>query len=275
MSRTMIKARPWNGKDLKGTWEVTLKIDGVRALWSPHDEQWYSRAGKPLYNIPKPHREDLRDCEVYLGNFKDTIRATRTQTPEASGCTKHPEYLSRCRSIGCKWVEGTPVIEARHLYSLDPLDSSLRWRTDFRDWALPRSHPEHLVTNPGAVLLRFMLGQANAAGYEGLVLRQGDKWLKVKPEETHDVLITGAVEGIGKHKGRLGALQTSKGAVGTGFTDLERESLWLWFLTGHSGDVPCNLEGQTIEVSCMHFTPDGKFRHPRFIRMRPDKTARE
>ena len=45
------KPRTWNGNKLAGEWLVTLKVDGVRAIW--HDEQgWLSRANKPLYNIP-------------------------------------------------------------------------------------------------------------------------------------------------------------------------------------------------------------------------------
>ena len=98
------------------------------------------------------------------------------------------------------------------------------------------------------------------------MLRQGGRWIKVKPEETHDVAITGFVEGKGKHLGRLGYVTTDKGAVGAGFTDAERQLLW-------TEAVAKRLIGQVIEVSCMEFTPNGQFRHPVFVRMRPDKLA--
>jgi ATP-dependent DNA ligase len=97
-----------------------------------------------------------------------------------------------------------------------------------------------------------------------LVLRQGEQWIKVKPEDTHDVTITGYAEGKGKHLGRLGYVLTAKGGVGSGFTDTERETLWTEAKAG-------TLIGQVIEVSCMQITPDDKFRHPFFVRMRPDK----
>ncbi|MBR1232083.1 ATP-dependent DNA ligase [Bradyrhizobium sp. AUGA SZCCT0182] len=98
------------------------------------------------------------------------------------------------------------------------------------------------------------------------MLRQGDRWIKVKPEETHDVAITGFAEGRGKHLGRLGYVTTDKGAVGAGFTEAERQLLW--------GEAKANkLVGQVIEVSCMQFTPTGQFRHPFFVRFRPDKGA--
>jgi ATP-dependent DNA ligase len=96
------------------------------------------------------------------------------------------------------------------------------------------------------------------------VLRQRGHWIKVKPEETHDVLITGYTEGNGKHSGRLGFVSTPRGAVGAGFTDSERESLW-------AEAKADRLIGQVIEVKCMQFTPDANFRHPSFVRMRPDK----
>lgn len=271
----MIKATAWNGKDLKGTWEVTLKIDGVRALFvtgqdgDTRDGLWMSRACKPLYNLPPWSMGMPRDCEVYLGNFRDTIRATRTRTLKTT--SKCSLNTCRCKKgLGphqegptCpKWEEATPLIAKEHLYSLDPRDDRLEY-----------GH----MTNPKAASIREIMEGAVKDGYEGLVLRQKDKasgnerWLKVKPEETHDVLITGAFEGKGKHVGRLGGLITAKGEVGTGFTDQDREDLWdMW--TGNGYDGSC-LVGTTIEVSCMHFTPDGKFRHPRFIRMRPDKVA--
>lgn len=220
------KPRAWNGNKLPGDWLVSLKIDGVRAIW--RDKQgWFSRANNQLYNIPPWQPGSARDCEVFVGTFRDTIRATRT-----------------------KFLKGdTPPIAQRHLYGLEPLDPRLRWGT---------------LTNPTPTDILTQLRRVNDLAYEGLVLRQGDCWIKIKPEETHDVTITGYVEGTGKHLGRLGYVTTPKGAVGTGFSDTEREILWAEAQAG-------TLVGQVIEVSCMQFTPIGQFRHPVFVRTRPDK----
>jgi len=222
------RPQAWNGKGLTGNWLLTLKIDGVRALW--HDELgWLSRAHKPLYNIPAWQRGGARDCEVFVGTHSDTIRATRTKSPKGD----------------------TPSIENEHLYGLEPLDPRLGWGN---------------LTNPRAEDILAQLQRANELGYEGLVLRQGEHWIKVKPEETHDVAITGFAEGKGKHRGRLGYVTTDKGAVGAGFTDVQRQFLWSEAMTRR-------LVGQVIEVSCMQITPNGQFRHPFFLRMRPDKCA--
>jgi hypothetical protein len=222
------RPRSWNGKGLAGEWLVTIKVDGVRAIW--HDEQgWLSRANKLLYNIPPWQPGRPRDCEVFVGTFRETIKATRT-----------------------KFVKGdTPLILPTHIYGLEPLDPRLRWGT---------------LTNPTADDILAQLQRGNDLGYEGLVLRQGDAWIKIKPEETHDVTITGFVEGRGKHLGRLGYVKTAKGDVSSGFTDTEREALW-------AEAKADKLIGQIIEVSCLQITPAGQFRHPFFVRMRPDKFA--
>ena len=205
---------------------MTVKIDGVRAIW--HDELgWLSRANKPLYNIPPWQQGHPRDCEVFVDTYRDTIRAIRT-----------------------KFLKGdTPSIAQKHLYGLEPLDPRLRWGN---------------LTNPTPSDILAQLQRANDLGYEGLVLRQRDHWIKIKPEETHDVVITGYGEGKGKHLGRLGYVTTAKSAVGAGFTDAEREILW-------AEAKAERLVGQVIEVSCMQFTPNGQFRHPFFVRMRPDR----
>lgn len=219
--------RSWNGKALAGNWVLSLKLDGVRAIWQ--DELgWVSRANKPLHNLPRWRDGEPRDCEVFVNNFCDTIRATRTK------CLK----------------QDTPSVTREHLYGLAPLDPRLHWGT---------------LTNPTPADIRTMLSRANELGHEGVVLRKGADWVKVKPIVTHDVLITGFTEGRGKHRGRLGFVTTPRGAVGAGFTDSEREALWAEANAGR-------LVGQVIEVTCMQLTKQGKFRHPVFIRMRPDKS---
>lgn len=226
-SCTINRPTPWNGKPLTGDWLVTLKVDGVRAIWRD-GLGWMSQANKPLHNIP-PWMGGPRDCEIFVRSFRDTIRATRTRHSQ-------PE---------------TPVVLPKHLYGLDALDARLRWG---------------LLTDPTADDIQSRLRRANNHGYEGLVLRQRDRWIKVKPEETHDVTITGHVEGRGKHLGRLGYVKTVRGNVGSGFTDIEREILWAEARAGR-------LVGQVIEVRALEITANGKFRHPSFVRMRPDKLA--
>lgn len=97
-----------------------------------------------------------------------------------------------------------------------------------------------------------------AAGGEGLVI---DQTYKLKSAETHDVPILAIIPGKGRHAGRMGALMTSRGKVGTGFKDAERGEDWAARI------------GHLIEVECMEIMPSGKFRMPRYVRYRWDKSA--
>jgi hypothetical protein len=235
----------WKGNDLGGDWLATIKIDGVRAIWYPelgledHAFGWFSRADKPLYNLPHPDDmwfagagDQPWNCEVYLGSLKDTIRAVRTQHLKPD----------------------TPVVKAEHLYPLFP-DADLDHRLIYGT-----------LSDPSADQIGEALRIVNDMGYEGLVLRQGEVCLKVKPSDTWDVRVLSLHEGEGKHVGRLGYVRTVKGDVGGGWTDIERQTWW---------NQRVRMVGTTIEVAAMSLTPAGKFRHPRFIRERFDKVADE
>jgi DNA ligase-1 len=119
--------------------------------------------------------------------------------------------------------------------------------------------------NPPAHLIEETLTNALAKGDEGLVLQQGDVRLKVKPKQSYDVPVTGIIMGKGKHAGRMGAVITPMGKVGTGFSDEQRKEFAA--LYGPTSGYPF----PTIEVDAMGLTPAGKFRHPRFVRVRWDK----
>jgi hypothetical protein len=80
-----------------------------------------------------------------------------------------------------------------HLYGFDPVDPRLK---------------VGYLNDPEVSDILDRLGRAQSLGYEGLVLRQGDRWIKVKPKMTHDVANSGFSEGRGKHAGRLGIIYT-------------------------------------------------------------------
>lgn len=98
-------------------------------------------------------------------------------------------------------------------------------------------------------------------GYEGLVLHfDNGVQLKLKPKDTYDIKVIGLKEGTGRNEGKLGAFITEKGNVGSGLTDIQRINYFKEALIG-----------SIIEVDAMKLTNLGKFRHPRFIRLREDK----
>lgn len=144
-------------------------------------------------------------------------------------------------TISATRTRNGPLIDTKFLYSLEPLDT-------------------RLYIGIFSVLTKevvdSLMKTALELGYEGLVLQEGNVRYKVKPIETYDVEVIDIIPGKGKHTGKMGALITSMGNVGTGFTDLQRV---------------LDYQGKIIEVAAMSLTPQGKFRHPRFIRIREDK----
>lgn len=213
----MIKPSLYSGGDLKGLWDFTVKLDGVRALVI--DNKVVSRSGKPLFNLDFLLQTNLTDVEVFLGSWETTVSAVRS-------------------------FDSVPIT-LDSIYSLDPLDSRLYLTS---------------VPDPSEEFIFQKLSSVLTTGAEGLVLRQQNNWLKVKPFETYDIEVTGVIPGKGKYEGKLGAFITNMGNVGTGLTDNQRQFF--------QENTPI---GSVIEVECMSLTPSGKFRHPRFKRQRVDK----
>jgi DNA ligase-1 len=164
---------------------------------------------------------DFEIAEIFCGDFKTTIENTRT-------------------------FKSSKTILPEHIYLLHPkLDKRLLIGN---------------FENPTSENILDLFQKYHQLGYEGLILKQDNTYLKVKNIETYDVVITDIFEGKGRLKGKLGGFVTTMGNVGTGLTDEERV---LYFTK--------DIIGETIEVECMEITSDNKFRHPRFKRMRYDK----
>lgn len=211
------KVKSYKGGDLEGYWTPSIKLDGVMALKTP--QGWFSRTGKPLYNLPIMFDNGV--YEVYLGSFEHSLSAIKTYNGIA---ITHQDIYKLY-----------PEVEERILLPtlLDPTEKQIMLL--FKEYHVLRGH-------------------------EGIVLYQGDKVLRVKNKDTIDLEVIGWEEGKGKYAGKLGAVTTRMCKVGTGFTDEQRD----WW------DAKFMI-GKVIEVAYMEQTEVGSLRHPRFIRLRPDK----
>ena len=179
-----------------------------------------SRSGKPLHNLEEAV------AEIGLTDFEVFNKDWST-------------------TVSMVRTHNSDPVHHKHIFSLSPIDPRLLGG---------------VLIEPSADQIKHYLKRALKSGYEGLVLRQDGVWLKVKPKETFDVVVTDQIMGTGKYTNMLGAVVTDMGNVGTGFTDQQRCGYW--------EDM---LIGKVIEVDCMGLTPNGKFRHPRFVRERFDK----
>lgn len=258
---------------------VQPKLDGMRCLALIRNNVagsgqksvvLLSRNGKDINSAKKIEDElmalNLPDCildgELLSAdnNFNNTISLARRKEGDGEGLVYH--LFDILNDIPC----GVPY-EAR-MFKLMEVFASVK--SDYLrvvDTALYRDvDPDEATTH-----IFKMYEDFRAKGYEGAIVKlakshylpgRSKNWMKLKNEETEDVPITGVFEGEGKYSQMLGGFETPLGKVGSGFTDAQRQEWWV---------LREKLVGKTIEVEFHEKTPDGMFRHPRFIRFRGDK----
>ena len=113
-------------------------------------------------------------------------------------------------------------------------------------------------------------------GYEGGIVKNSKglyrfkrhrDWMKLKETNDVDLRVDSLVEGEGKYRGMLGAVivfyNGKRVSVGSGFSDTERELFW---------SEPNLIMKKVIEIHYHQVTPDGSLRHPRFYKVREDKS---
>ena len=110
--------------------------------------------------------------------------------------------------------------------------------------------------------------------YEGLVYKSlmhhwGETFFRYKSTITMDYIATGFVEGGGRLRGTLGAIQgsfygqnQSVVSIGGGFTDAQRNEIW---------KNRERLLGKVFEAKGFQLFASGSLRHPQFCRWREDK----
>jgi DNA ligase 1 len=219
----ILLAESWDSAaDLSGWW-MSEKLDGVRAYWD--GKQFISRQGN-LYHAPDWFVSELPnvplDGELWLGRkaFQRTVGIVRRQ--DKTDLWKEVKYL----------IFDAPALK-------EPFERRLEFLADtLRQQALTYAalHAHELCKN--VEHLREELQRVESLGGEGLMLRQpaslyevgrSATLLKVKTFKDAEATVIGHQGGVGRHKGRLGALhvQLADGTefyVGTGFSDRERES---------------------------------------------------
>jgi ATP-dependent DNA ligase len=184
------KPRNNRGKDLKGKWEVSIKIDGVRAFYSAAHGHWVSRNNKRLYGTDRLFSLFHTDIELFDTDWNTSVSMARSE-------------------------DGVRQFKPEDVYTLSPtIDKRLHLG---------------VYENPTHEMLEMLMEETVKKGFEGIVVRNianPELGLKYKPVLSFDVAVTDYVEGKGKHDGRLGKFITHMGGVGTGFSDAQRDSFW-------------------------------------------------
>lgn len=218
----LLLAERWDSVTDPTGWWLSEKLDGVRAYWD--GQQFLSRQGN-LYHAPDWFTAGLPhvtlDGELWLGRKKFQRAVSIVRRQDKSDL----------------WKELTFVV-----FDAPSLEKTFEDRLVFVRECLQAQRLAHAVPHEhtrcrGLDHLRQELARLEALGGEGLMLRRaGSRYesgrsttlLKVKSFVDAEARVLGHQEGAGRHKGRLGALLVemadgTKFAVGTGFSDAERE----------------------------------------------------
>jgi DNA ligase-1 len=219
----LLLAESWDrAQDVAGWW-MSEKLDGVRAYWD--GKQFLSRLGN-IYHAPDWFCAGLPDLpldgELWLGRkqFQRTVSIARRQDKS--------EHWRELRFV---------------IFDAPAVDAAFEARMEFFQKVVGKEKPPYALAHPHEVCrdldhLHAELSRVEELGGEGLMLRQprsryavgrSATLLKVKSFLDAEARVLEHQPGTGRHKGRLGALFVEmtggiRFAVGTGFSDAEREN---------------------------------------------------
>lgn len=256
---------------------INTKLDGIRVLArvTQADCSLYTRNGHVLdttqYVASALHAQVVDkldwghatayvfDGEMTAGSFLESVAALRKKGVTAVDARYHifdmiPEYV----------FYGTSTS--------DPLHIRYANLVSLLEYAMPDVGDATQCFGYVAAQVAYSEAEAHNAyetrrseGLEGIVLkdleglyesRRSTAWLKLKAEESEDLLVIGTYSGEGKYAGMLGGLVVDfKGhevRVGSGLTDDMRSQ------------APEAFLGRIAEILFHEETPDGSLRHPRF-----------
>ena len=271
---------------------IEVKLDGVRVITivypNGHVDQ-YSRNGKELVNFPHIKNQISKcagsftepvilDGEIMSASFQDLMKMVHRK----SDVDANDAVLNLFDVITLEEFQAGQGLHRQ-------FDRSITLAA----WYNENSQvlPNVTVVGQELVDLNSFVGQARfkqinsdaiEGGYEGIMIKDPEAkyeckrsvaWLKLKPYIEVSLTVVAVEEGTGRNVGKLGALicegeddgKRIKVNVGSGFTDLHRDTYW----TARS-----ELVGQIVEVRADAATKSQdseetwSLRFPRFLRFR-------
>ena len=285
--------KPFDGDE----WAFEIKWDGYRAIADLRDEpQLYSRNGldfsqkfKKVFNQLK-----LQDFPMVIDGelvAYDSSGKPNFQLLQQIG--DKPNLTVVFQVFDLLWLNGHSTEKLSYLQRKELLKDALKESdyVKYHDHVLEKGKDFfRLVENMG---LEGMIAKKTESSYKKGV--RSSEWLKIKTQQTDDVLICGftAPKGSRKHFGSLilGRFEGEKpvfcGHIGTGFSDKILKSVhekMKPLITDDSpfekipktNDKPTWLKPELVaEIKFTEITKDGIYRHPVFLQLREDKSAED
>lgn len=271
-------AQKFDIKRLKGLTSVAVepKLDGIRCFTVVQNGSavMLARSGKPINNFNDTILPELikmgdgcYDGELMGKDFTSLMRqAYRKEDTDTSDT-----YLALFDFLPLEeWMSKKSKMTCSARYS----SLSERLKNSNVDTNLVRI-VERKVVSTTYDDIKKQHDIFAAAGFEGAMIKfvhspynfgRGFEVMKMKAFHDVDLVISGLLEGTGKHEGKLGSFQVVHNGVevqvGSGLTDELREEIW---------QNKSSFIGRTIEVRYQEETPDGSLRFPTFVCFRNDR----
>lgn len=268
-------------------WIWQIKYDGCHGIVIVRsgDAQMFSREGNRVLSCDhiteqmKSLPEGAYFGEVYNGDM---------QFPQISGLYRKQSSGVETSRLEYKLFDYVPYRE--FMCGVDNVCYEARWarllniynnhigplKNIAPAYSFTYTPDNHKTAEQGLAQLRSFGHVYGTDGY--IAKRKGGDWtagdgkqgqqIKVKDHISVDLPCVGVVEGEGKFKGMVGALEVvwngKRTTVSGGkLTTLERETMWY---------EKSLIVTRFVEVHALGLTPDGNLREPRFQRIRYDKT---
>ena len=287
------KSEPFDGKD----WAFEIKWDGYRAIADLRNEiQLYSRNGlsfaekfKKIVNSLK-----LQDHEMILdGELVAYDNAGKPSFQMLQNMGENPNLTIVYQVFDLLYLNGHSTENLDYLQRKELLKEALK-ETDlvkYHDHVLEKGKEFfRLVENLG---LEGMMAKKIDSTY-ATNSRNGD-WLKIKSQQTEEVLICGFTAPKGSRK-KFGSLILGRyngdeiiftGHTGTGFSDKTLTEIYkkmepliiskpVFKTIPKTNDKPTWIKPELIaEIKFTEMTKDHIFRHPVFLRLREDLNPKD
>jgi DNA ligase-1 len=252
----LLLAETWDSNLDPTDWWMSEKLDGVRAYWN--GENFLSRLGN------KYHAPDWFTARFPKIPLDGELWIERKQFQRTVSIVRRHDQSDLWREVSFQ------------VFDAPACPDTFEGRIEYAQAVVREQQSEFILLDPqirceGKAHLQEQLDRILRLGGEGVMLRQPSSayvagrsatLLKVKRFLDAEARVVDHQPGTGRHKGRLGALlvELADGthfAVGTGFTDVQREN------------PP--LIGSTITFRYQELSDGGVPRFPTYVGMRQEE----